>query len=439
MAAYSLDELRLLINQLSFNDNAKVVLPIGKTSLGEYQALAVDNDGGLVVSSMEALSENVDNIKSLVYGSSVNRPVTRYFFVSPNGDNSDGLTWSTAYNSLTTALDNATVNDNELTLILLAPGVYDINTAGDPTWSANVEIYGSHRSWVFITNSHSSATSILNLTGFASISSVTIDCESSINGLKFTRDGARIYNTYIECKDVTGVQKAVEIAGAKYARIKGLMIHGNVSYTTALVLDDCSYGNFEDLETFDSLVGLHIKETSGSSDKNYFSDFETRSCTTAFDLDAGDNQIFNHIIFVGNTTNVDDIVGNHFWHDIRGSAPRVWYPDNFSGATVTAGVGANTWGSNVEIRSAAEATKPFRIVDVGVDPVASEKYKIRLYDGSVYFDEIGVEGGKGLTKVSSSFLYIVENIFNKGTAISASAKSESGNNDVNVWVKVQEI
>jgi len=314
MATYSLDELRTLINQLSFNDNAKIVLPVGKTLLGKYQVLAVDDDGNLVVSTMEALSENVDNIKSLVYGSNVNRPVTRYYLVSPNGDNSDGLTWSTAYNSLTTALNNVTVNDNELTLILLAPGVYDIDTAGDPTWSANVEIYGSHRSWVFIKNSHPSATSILNLTGLAAVSNITIDCgESSINGLKFTRDGARVYNTYIECGNVTGVQKAVEISGgAKYARVRGLMIHGNVSYTTALVLDDCSYGNFEDLEVFEALVGLHIKETSGSSNKNYFSDFEIRSCATAFDLDAGDNQMFNRVIFSGNTVNVDDAVGKPF-------------------------------------------------------------------------------------------------------------------------------
>jgi len=439
MGTYSLDELRALINQLSFNDNAKVVLPVGKTALGEYQILAVDDDGGLIVPTMETLSEDVNRIKSLVYGSSVNRSVTRYYLVSPNGDNSDGLTWSTAYNSLTTALNNATTNDNELTLILLAPGVYDINAAGDPTWSANVEIHGSHRSWVFIENSHPSATSVLNLTGFAAISNLTIDCgDSSVNGLKLTKDGARIYNTYIECEDVTGAQKAVEISG-KYARVKGLRIHGNVSYTTALVLNDCSYGNFEDLEFFEALIGLHIKETAGSSDKNYFSDFEVRSCVTAFDLDAGDNQIFNRIIFVGNTTNVDDVVKNHFWHDIRGNGSRVWYPDNFSGVTVTAGVGANTWGNNVEIRSAAEAVKPFRITDVGADPAASEKYKIRIYDGSRYVDEIGIEGGKGLTKIAISFLYIAENIFNAGTAISASAKSESGNNNVNVWIKIQEI
>jgi len=133
------------------------------------------------------------------------------------------------------------------------------------------------------------------------------------------------------------------------------------------------------------------------------------------------------------------LLENHFWHDIRGSEPRVWYPDNFSGITVTAGVGANTWGNNVEIRSAAEATKPFRIANVALDPAASEMYKVRLYDGSVYIDEVAVEGGTGLTKRADSFLHITDFIFNKGTAISVSAKSESGNKDINVWIKVQEV
>ena len=51
MAALTLVELRALVESLSFNDNLKVVLLVGKTSDDKYQIVQVDADGKLVTTS----------------------------------------------------------------------------------------------------------------------------------------------------------------------------------------------------------------------------------------------------------------------------------------------------------------------------------------------------------------------------------------------------
>jgi len=52
MATYNLVELRELIKALSFNDNGKVVLNIGKVGDDEYQIMYVTEDGDTIVSCM---------------------------------------------------------------------------------------------------------------------------------------------------------------------------------------------------------------------------------------------------------------------------------------------------------------------------------------------------------------------------------------------------
>ena len=76
----------------------------------------------------------------------IGRPVTHSLCVSPNGDGSDGSSWEKAFTTLQAALDAASTDADDLTAILLSPHAtyYDINTAGDPTWAANVEIHGAH-------------------------------------------------------------------------------------------------------------------------------------------------------------------------------------------------------------------------------------------------------------------------------------------------------
>ena len=49
--AYTLEELKALIQELGFNDNCKVVLLVGRTADDKYQIILVDNDGKLVTTT----------------------------------------------------------------------------------------------------------------------------------------------------------------------------------------------------------------------------------------------------------------------------------------------------------------------------------------------------------------------------------------------------
>lgn len=51
MASMTLDELRAAIQDLALDDNAKVVLLVGKTAAGKYQFVQVDDDGKVVTTS----------------------------------------------------------------------------------------------------------------------------------------------------------------------------------------------------------------------------------------------------------------------------------------------------------------------------------------------------------------------------------------------------
>ena len=51
MATYTLAELKELIQQVGFNDNAKVVLLVGRVDATHYQIVKVDSDGKLVTTT----------------------------------------------------------------------------------------------------------------------------------------------------------------------------------------------------------------------------------------------------------------------------------------------------------------------------------------------------------------------------------------------------
>ena len=379
--------------------------------------------------------------------STAGRAVTHTLYVSPNGSNTNGLTFATAYTTIQAALDAASTDTDDCTLILISPHTshYNIDTTGDPTWSANVILQGTHRTWAKIENTHTSATSIMKLTGRASVIDLNFNLgSSSDNGLIMTHGGFRAYHCQFIGEDLTGAATALEVVGAsaiKHGKVVDCHFLGEgTTHMTAIKLDKVAFSLFERIQIHKCKTGIQIVDE--TSDDNTFRTIDIGESGIGFDIDEGNEQHVMGAILHGNTTNIDDEVGDHVYNNIDGNFPVTTVPDDFTGVTVATGNGLDTWTvANVTVRAAA--TKPFRITGVHVEASATEKFRVRLTGdgGSIYFADFQIEGEANANKRESISLPSgTEFIFNKGAVIEASSKSESdGVDNAIIWLEIQEI
>lgn len=373
----------------------------------------------------------------------IGRAVTETLYVSPNGSGGNGKTWASAYTTIQAALDAASVDADDATLIAISPHAtnYDIATAGDPTWAANVILIGTHRTWAKVKNTNGAATSIMKLTGKASCINLNFNLGAgSGNGLIMTHGGFRVYRCQFVGEDLTGAATALHLDGAtaKHGKVVGCDFKGHVTHMTGMLVDNITKSIFRDIRFHECHTA--IQTVHADADENYFDGIDIGNCGTGLDLDAGNCQHFNDILFHDNTVNVADAVGDHHWSSIRGEFPISVHPDSIlAGVTLTADNAANAWGADTEIRSAAAATKPFRVIGVYMDPGVAQWYRVRFTTtgAAPYYDDLMVNVAKreGIGAPSGT-----EYIFNKGTRISASTKAETGGLDtIVVWIEIQEI
>jgi len=126
-----------------------------------------------MIAEEERLLKLIERQEDMLGIAGLGRANTATLHVSPDGTGADGLSWRTAYTTLNLALDACSADANALTLILMAPGTYDINEPGQPTWTQNVVLQGSHRDFVTITNTHATASCVLRLEGHAVLNDVS--------------------------------------------------------------------------------------------------------------------------------------------------------------------------------------------------------------------------------------------------------------------------
>jgi len=368
------------------------------------------------------------------------RAITAALRVSANGDGTTGESWTKAYTTMQAALDAASTDGDDLTLIMDSPHTtnYDIDTPGNPTWAANVILAGSYRNWAKIKNTHASAASIMKLTGKSAAINLNFNLGTGGgNGLIMTHGGFRVLRCMFIGEDLTNPATALHVDGntAQHGEIIGCNFKGEPSNMRGLLLDNASCTLVQDCRLGFCTTAIQIINT--ASDYNKFFEIDVCSSAIGIDLDAGNNQQFDHIHFMGNTTNVDDEVGDSTWLNIFGSFPIAIEPNNLVGVQVNAGA-ANTYGGDTQIRAAVTSTVPFRIVGVHLEPSAGEWYQLRFSAdaGTTFYDILQFDATKreGIAAPSGT-----EFIFNVGTRISASVKSESGGNNTKVWLEIQEI
>lgn len=377
----------------------------------------------------------------------VNRTVTAVLHVSPNGSGTDGRSWTKAYQTIQDALNAASTDVNEVTLILIAINTgpsnnYDINTTGDPTFTGNYILMGTHRTWAKIKNEHIGATSVLKFTGYTSLINLNVNMGTSNNGVIITKGAGRVNRCQFVGENLTSAKTALQIGDggavtAKWGKVSESYFLGESTkaHMTALKLNNAKYTFIDDFEVASAKIGLHIVHA--DTDTNVVRGAGIDACATGIQIDAGNGQYFQDIRFNDNDVNVTDSVGDSQWSRIYGSFP-IALTNGLTGQQIDTHANAATYGTDTEIRSVAAATKPFKIVGCSVDPSFAEKFKVRFSadSGGTFFSEILTETSKNQ---ASSAAKGTDFIFNKGTRISASAMCESGGNNIKVWLEIQEI
>ena len=375
----------------------------------------------------------------------INRAITTTLYVSPNGDNSDGSSWINAYNTIQGALDAASTDVNDCTLIMIGVNTgtnyYDINTTGDPTYTGNYILKGTHRTWAKIKNTHASATSLFKFTGYVSMMNLNFNLGTSNNGVQMVKSAARVSYCQFVGEDLTSAKTALELGDggattARWGKIDDCYFLGEgLTHMTALKLNNTKYTFILNYEVAACKIGLHIVHA--DTDVNVVNGAGIDVCATGIQIDAGNAQYFQNIRFDGNTTNITDSVGDSLWCNMCGTFP-IALTNGLTGQQVDTHANAATYGADTELRSAVAATKPFKIVGYYVDPNAAEKFKVRFSgdSGSSFFSELLTET---TMNQAASAAKGTDYIFNKGTRISASAQCETGGKNIKVWLEIQEI
>lgn len=377
----------------------------------------------------------------------VGRAITATLRVSPDGDGTDGSSLAKAYQTIEDALDAASIDSNAMTLILISPNngsnYYDINRTGTPTWAANVRLQGTMRNFAQIRNTHASAACIMKLTGLAVLSDIGIHLHTGDNdGIIMTDGGSRTLRCLFDGSELTGAAIALWLDGVAQAghHSDGCDFQGHVTHMRGILIDSFAESHLHNCQFHECLTAIQI--VGSDSDDNHFHDVTIRDCALGIDIDAGNDQHFRDIYFHGNTRDVDDEVGDHEWIDIHGGRVVALYPDNFTGTSVDPAAGADTWGGDTELIAAGVIDNPFRVVAIHVEGSAAEKFRVRFSadGGATHYDDVMFEGAVNEVKRESTAFGTADvPIFNKGTRISASAKSESGSNTGKVWVEIIEI
>jgi len=393
------------------------------------------------------LSENVDvKVIEKIIKLSQAYGYSNTLFVAASGDNTDGLSWETAYTSLSTALDD--VEDNEVSgqnyLILLGVGTFDMNTTGTPTYTTDFDIVGSGQSQSIIKNTHASATAILKFTGLVKLFSLKIDTgASAIDGVIVSgrgADGFECGNVYFEGDSATGAMDLLYFdGGIEYVKVKDCKFHGVVANTTGIHLNEAEECWFQDVWVEDCLIAVHLDNA--GDDANHFLAIHIDGSTTGIQVDVAGatNNHFEDIQFQNCTTNFDDNGTTSLLARlvILPKPAATVTPSNLTGVAVTAGVGANTYGAAIEeIRTAVAATKPYYVTGMLLEPDTAEKWGIALYDdgGTAPFWEGVIEQARGVADVAQREMFPQKYLCNQGTQLSAKVKSETGGNDLDIWL-----
>ena len=100
---------------------------------------------------------------------------------------------------------------------------------------------------------------------------------------------------------------------------------------------------------------------------------------------------------------------------------------------------ADTYGVNVLIHDQIGIDNPYYVLAILFEPSVGEIFGVRLSDdnGVTYFFESLMEAK--FANQLDRYVMTLERIFNAHTRIWCSVKSETGGDDMNIWIEILEL
>lgn len=361
-------------------------------------------------------------------------------FVSLEGDNSDGLTWDTAYTSLALALADVPSGVNYGSVIYVAPGTYDVNVSGSLSINKQVIIQGISPLVTTFKNTHASATAVFSLDAKCRLAYLTVWCAGTVDtgGVIINETSGLQYVTIVAATTTVEIICISITTGVGSVILSNVSMIGNTTNTIGLKAVGDGGHQITDIKAVHCAVGIwfaHADE--GRSTVNgYISDL----CTLAVKVIIGADYIkWMYIYFFNNTTNVEDNgASTVMWKTVfQDHEHEAIYPeDPAAGITITADALASTWG--VWTQLTAGFSEFVRIVGaIASELVADNKYLIEFSYGAAGGDHIVAQElfGEGSAKQTIN-LAVDTGYVPPNTPMWARVQSESGGSDTcDIWLK----
>lgn len=355
-------------------------------------------------------------------------------YVSKEGDNSNGETWDTAYTNIQNAYGNVLSDLDYRTLIMVGPGEYNLNQDDRLEIEKNVFLKGSGRDLTIIENTHANAEWVFQAEDYFRCEDVTIQMAGDVSGILVEED-ADVHLNHIRFDGYEATSGDALRIYSNLGEYENLLFNSINQNQDGIVMYNASYNHFENTEFLSFEDSIYIAD---NSSYNYFLNTAISNSTIALNIDDGDNQVIDNMLFAGNARNIDDEVGNHVYENLFDPlAEQHCIPATLTGVAITCGAGANNYGADTQIYASASADNPFRVVGVMFEIAVQEAYGLRLSynSGTRFFFETVLEGWdvNEIVHIDTE-----SEIFNHGVRISGSAKSETGSNEIDVWIQIIE-
>ena len=376
------------------------------------------------------------------------------YYVSIAGDNSDGLSWETAFTALADALNLIEANQNvgENHLVLIGVGIFDVNITGNPTYSTNITIKGSGFGKTTILNNHATATSILRFTGHSGLKDLMVytGASGSKSGIIVSNTGISAYGFVMENVIIIGysAEGAMDCllieGGAGQGLYKNVRIIGDITNSIGLHMNSSDENQFEHVIVFDCDIGIYLEDD--NDDDNHFHDIYLDGNAVGVQIDSGDGNCFDWVHFGNNVVNITDNGNATKWCNIcLVLEVTLLMPETASaGTTITSKDVADTYGDNYsEIDDGSGFTKPFKIIGafLGNPSDNTATYIVKIATGEAAAEDDIARMMLQADKFTAGLPVKVESgVIPAGTRISANCQSENAVADtIEIWLLYIEI